>query len=276
MVGVDNLKAIDGPRALNYKQDAETLHLDKGAVVFAMATFEDLRRRTRQLAERMAKMTGVDESTAMNVLMYAKTLTPPNNPDVIDKVVFIAQLCTRFGMSSIFLINIIFESLKLKGCAYMKLEEYVRVICVFLTTDIEVKIDFVFRCYDIQRDGYLDFKEIYTLLTSSIILTSEEHDTEEQVKELIDLVMAMTDRNRDGKITPEEFSAYVHRDILFIELLGSVLPLESFVKEFMSLLQGKTPHNVSVFFAKERQLCLQEPPMPELGEKLYPVRLELP
>ncbi|GFR70160.1 EF-hand calcium-binding domain-containing protein 1 [Elysia marginata] len=132
-----------------------------------MATFDALRKRTKQLSERIVKLTGVEQSIAMNVIMYAKNLTPPSNPDVIDKVVFIAQLCTRFGMSSMFLIDIIFESLKVKGCAYMKLEEYVRMVCVFLTTDIEVKIDFVFRCYDIQRDGYLDFKEIYTLLTVS-------------------------------------------------------------------------------------------------------------
>ena len=56
------------------------------------------------------------------------------------------------------------SALKVKGSPHVKLEDYVRMICVFLTKDIAVKIDFVFRCYDIQRNGYLVTKEVHTLL----------------------------------------------------------------------------------------------------------------
>ena len=40
---------------------------------------------------------------------------------------------------------------------------------------------------------------------SSIIIGSDDHDSEDHVKELIELVMAMTDKNNDGIITFDEF-----------------------------------------------------------------------
>ncbi|GFS08677.1 EF-hand calcium-binding domain-containing protein 1 [Elysia marginata] len=208
--------------------------------------------------------------------MYAKTLAPPDHPDVIDKVVFIAQMCSRFGMSSMFLIDLIFESLKVKGCPYVKLEEYVRMICVFLTTDITIKINYVFRCYDSHRDGHLDYLTIHTLLTSSVITSSDDHDNEDHVRELFDLVLAMSDKNNDGAISLEEFSDLVHRDILCIELLGSVLPLPKPLNSFLVLIKGKPQHAVSFYFANERENCLQAPHLPPHEDGLYPVRLELP
>ncbi|GFR70166.1 EF-hand calcium-binding domain-containing protein 1 [Elysia marginata] len=105
---------------------------------------------------------------------------------------------------------------------------------------------------------------------------SEDHDYEDQVKELIDLVMVMTDQNNDGVITFEEFSEYVHHDILCIELLGSVLPRDCIISSFLPLIKEKPPHAVSLYFAHERHNSLQEPTMPPRRDKLYPVRLELP
>ncbi|RUS80507.1 hypothetical protein EGW08_011728 [Elysia chlorotica] len=194
-----------------------------------MATFDELRKRTKQMSERVAKATDVDEGTVMNVIMYAKNLTPAHRTDVIDKIVFISQLVTRFGMTSMFLIDLIFESVKVKGCSYTKLEDYVRMICVYLTRNVSVKVDYVFKVYDIQRDGYLDIKEIHTLLMSSVIFAYEDQESDDQIKELIDLVMASTDKNNDGIITLDEFRDYVNKDIMCLELLGPVLPLDHII-----------------------------------------------
>ncbi|KAK3777957.1 hypothetical protein RRG08_018278 [Elysia crispata] len=247
-----------------------------GGALFVMATFDELRKRTKQMSERVATMTGVKESLVLNIIMYAKNLAPTHHADVIDKVIFVAQLWYRFGITSIFHIDLIFESLKVKGSPHVKLEDYVRMICVFLTKDIAVKIDFVFRCYDIQRNGYLVTKEVHTLLKSSIIIGSDDHDSEDHVKELIELVMAMTDKNNDGIITFDEFKSYVKTDILCLELLGPVLPLEHFISSFVYLVIEKPPTDVDKLFARERQFCLQEPRIPSKRERLYPVRLEMP
>lgn len=241
-----------------------------------MASFRDLRKRTRFMSERVAQETGVDRKVVQNVIVYAKSLTLASDPDSIDKLVFIAQLCTRFGMTSKILIEHIFESLRTKGKAHVMLEDYVKMICVFLTHDLSVKIEYVFRCYDMQRDGFLDYKEAHALLMKSIILTSEEHDNDDQVKDLIEIVMNMTDLNNDSVISIEEFSAQVHRDALCLELLGSVLPSESFIRQFSSMVCEKPAHIVSQSFANEREFCLQEPIFPHVKEKLYPVLLELP
>ncbi|GFN95772.1 hypothetical protein PoB_002227800 [Plakobranchus ocellatus] len=107
-------------------------------------------------------------------------------------------------------------------------------------------------------------------------MSSDDVDNDEQVKELIDMVMALTDKNFDGVITREEFRDYVLQDFARFELLGKVLPLRSIVDEFIQVIKGKQPHAVSKIFAKERQYCLNEPYIPPKGDSLYPVALEMP
>lgn len=224
----------------------------------------------------MAKATGVEESLAMNVYLYAKNLTTPNQPNYIEKFVFIAQMWTRFGMTSKFLIDIIYESLKTKDFPGIVLDDYVHLVCVFLTKEIGPKIDYVFRCYDLKRDGHLDGKEIHTMLLSTLVTSSDDLDAEDHVKELMDLVMFKTDKNNDGIITFEEFSAFVRENILCIELLGSVLPLDKHILAFMRLIHDKTPHSVTLYFLEERRLCLNLPVIQQTEEKLFPVELEIP
>lgn len=241
-----------------------------------MATYKELVKRTRQMAERVAKATCVAEDLAMNVIVYAKKLTTYDKPDVIDKVVFTAQMSGRFGMSSMFLIKHIYGSLSSKGQIHIKLEDYVRLICIFLTKDLNVKIEYAFKCYDFQKDGMLNNKEAYTFLTSTVIFTGDESEGEENTRELIDLVMKMTDINSDGMISLEEFSRFVHDNQLCLELLGSVLPQRECVDAFLKLIQNKPVHALNTIFENERQVCLNEPLKSKRRDKYYPIMLELP
>ena len=54
-------------------------------------------------------MTGVKKSLVINVIHYAKQLPRPGNPDYIDELIFTAQMDTRFGITSKFHIQLIFE-----------------------------------------------------------------------------------------------------------------------------------------------------------------------
>ena len=48
-------------------------------------------------------------SMVSNVLVYAKQLAPPDNPELIDEKVFVAQMGLRFGITSRFHVQLMFE-----------------------------------------------------------------------------------------------------------------------------------------------------------------------
>ena len=50
----------------------------------------------------------------------------------------------------------------------MTLEDYVRLICIFLSPRLEMKIRYVFSVYDFKQDGFLDFGEITALLKARL------------------------------------------------------------------------------------------------------------
>ncbi|GFO11801.1 hypothetical protein PoB_003830600 [Plakobranchus ocellatus] len=74
-----------------------------------MPTFSELRKRSRQMVKNIVDHTGVDEAFAINVIQYARQLARKNNPDMIDELVFVAQLGLRFGITARFLVQLIFE-----------------------------------------------------------------------------------------------------------------------------------------------------------------------
>ncbi|GFN99826.1 EF-hand calcium-binding domain-containing protein 1 [Plakobranchus ocellatus] len=87
---------------------------------------------------------------------------------------------------------------------YVRLEDYVRLICIFYTSNTDLKVEYVFKVYDSQRKGAIDVAQMYKLLESSIILNHDDDPTI-QVKELIDIVILMMDTDHNGKIDLSEF-----------------------------------------------------------------------
>ncbi|GFN95775.1 hypothetical protein PoB_002228100 [Plakobranchus ocellatus] len=138
-----------------------------------MGTFEELRKRSKHLAERISIFTGVDEKLVMNIIMYAKALAPRDNHEVIDQLVFTAQMSSRFGLSSRFLINLTFESMKIKGTNYMHMEDYVKMICIFISKKSVLQVDFAFDVYDMNRADQLQTKDIHTLLMHPSVSADE-------------------------------------------------------------------------------------------------------
>lgn len=240
-----------------------------------MATFDEMRRLTSTLAKEVSDLTGVKISLVVNVIQYSRQLIDPVNPDVIDELVFIAQMGHRFGITSLFHIKLMFDAVRIKDTKLIRLEEYVKVICIFYSQKLDVKIDFVFSVYDFYHDKHISQKEMMALLKTSIV-SSGEDDPEESLKELIDMVMLEFDIDRDGLISLEEFRCLVHKNKLYMQLLGQVLPHKTIINKFMDSLKNKTPLAVKNLFLYERTDCLFVPRRMRPMDALYPVILDLP
>ncbi|KAK3800521.1 hypothetical protein RRG08_048726 [Elysia crispata] len=240
-----------------------------------MSTFNELRKKTNAMAQEISSFTDVKKSLVINVIHYAKQLPRPGNPDYIDELIFTAQMDTRFGITSKFHIQLIFEAVRDKTSKHVRIEDFVKMVCIFYSKNLSVKVDFVFSVYDYGGDGEIQMHEMHMLLKTTIVSVGDE-EPEEQLKELIDIVIGLMDTHQDGKISLEEFRDYVRNDILYIEMLGPVLPLDHVMERFMDILKHRTPHAVRDYFCNERSICLHEPFQKSLLNDLYPIPLEMP
>ncbi|RUS82859.1 hypothetical protein EGW08_009381 [Elysia chlorotica] len=145
-------------------------------------------------------MAGVKKSLVLNVIYYAKQLPRPGSPDYIDELIFTAQMAARFGITSKFHIQLIFGGMvsmskfhiqlifgavREKTSKFVKLENFVKLVCIFYTKNLALKVDFV------------------------------------------------NERFRSNCKNPRLASTrdYVRNDILYIQMLGQVLPLEHVMEE---------------------------------------------
>ncbi|RUS69734.1 hypothetical protein EGW08_022501 [Elysia chlorotica] len=234
-----------------------------------MATYDEIRKKTSALAAKLSSATGIAKSTVMNIIMYAKCLQCPTKPDVIEDLVFLAQMGLRFGITSRYHLQLMLEATRPPRSQYIHLEDYVKVICIFLCSDLDVRINFVFEVYNFTNSGFIQIQDITQLLKNSIHTMSDE-DANEQLKEMIEMLVSVIDSNADNLLSLEEFRAFVKKNILCLELFGKILPDPAILKSFRFIMENKAPSKIRDYFQHERTRCLGEPETKEKDNALYP------
>jgi hypothetical protein len=63
-----------------------------------------------------------------------------------------------------------------------------------------------------------------------------DEDPDEGVKDLVELVLRKLDRDRDGKISLQDFQTAVREESLLMEAFGQCLPTGSACRSFMATL----------------------------------------
>ncbi|KAH9488341.1 hypothetical protein Btru_063746 [Bulinus truncatus] len=245
-----------------------------------MTSFKRIMEHCEKQINKLAENSGLKRWLVENVIQYANQMTK-NKSNEVDYLIFMAQMSRQFDINSSVMIQSMYETLKKSKAQYMTVEEYARCICLFLGDDIDAKVEYVFRVYDLNHDGGVEWHELYTLLRPCIVHTEvtedNDNDTEESLRELIDMVLKVTDLDMNGVINLDEFRKLVKTNILYLQLLGPCLPSENSVLNFRNKLTGKTPFQVSQYFSEERMFSLSElQDNTSYKEQLYPIKLELP
>lgn len=82
--------------------------------------------------------------------------------------------------------------------------EFVQALSVFCSTDQaqkDAKIQFAFRIYDVGNDGYISNGDLYRIL--KIMVGDNLNDI--QLQQLVDRTILQADKDKDGKLSLEEF-----------------------------------------------------------------------
>jgi len=88
-------------------------------------------------------------------------------------------------------------------------KEFVNGLAMFVASnsDREQKLQFLFSVYDLDGDGLIGNAELYTVLKMMVGNNLKDH----QLQQMVDKTIRALDRDQDGKINFEEFSAIVEK-----------------------------------------------------------------
>lgn len=104
---------------------------------------------------------------------------------------------------------------------------------LFLRGTIEEKIEYGFKVYtSVSMKPYLSRRSIWHLLVHSLIRESDED--EEEVRDMVDMIIAKMDVDRDGVISFEDYRCTVMKNPFMLEVFGQILPTRLSFYAFLS------------------------------------------
>ncbi|XP_015587745.1 EF-hand calcium-binding domain-containing protein 1 [Cephus cinctus] len=119
----------------------------------------------------------------------------------------------------------------------IRLEPWIMGLDVFLRGSLRERMEFCFRVYDLNGDGYITKDEMFQLLKNCLIKQPGEEDPDEGVRDLSELALKKLDVDHDGKVSFEDYELAIKEEPLLLEAFGQCLPTEESSTAFLTTLQ---------------------------------------
>ncbi|CAH1102504.1 unnamed protein product [Psylliodes chrysocephalus] len=164
---------------------------------------------------------------------------PPTVSEGIDRTVFREVLHNTFDiMTETIVMDRIFCVWDKHNCGLITIENWLKGLSLFLKGNIQDQILYCFAVYDLNADGFLTKDEMFQLLRNCLIKHPQEEDPDESVKDLVDIVIRKIDKDKDGKVSLEDYQKTVEEEPLLLEAFGKCLPSEESKMTFLTTLKA--------------------------------------
>jgi predicted ferric reductase/Ca2+-binding EF-hand superfamily protein len=120
-----------------------------------------------------------------------------------------AALQRALGMRSAYLAQRVFARFDANGDGRISREEFLAGVRALILGSEDEKLRFAFALHDVDDDGFLGPQDVYRMVALSLAEDDLEGRASQPPDDLAHAVMASADRDRDGKISRDEFAAAV-------------------------------------------------------------------
>ncbi|XP_015436128.1 PREDICTED: EF-hand calcium-binding domain-containing protein 1 [Dufourea novaeangliae] len=119
----------------------------------------------------------------------------------------------------------------------VRLEPWIMGLDLYLRGSLREKIEFCFKVYDLNNDGFITKDEIFLLFKNCLMKQPGEEDPDEAVRDLSELALKKLDVDRDGKISFQDYKVAVTEEPLLLEAFGQCLATEENCARILATLQ---------------------------------------
>ncbi|XP_013774844.1 frequenin-1-like [Limulus polyphemus] len=105
----------------------------------------------------------------------------------------------------------------------IEFEEFIRALSVTSRGNLDEKLVWAFKLYDVDNDGYITREEMYSIVDAiyQMMGSKAQPETEEDnPKRRVDKIFEQLDKNQDNKLSMEEFREGSKQDPKIVQALS--------------------------------------------------------
>ncbi|CAL7939811.1 unnamed protein product [Xylocopa violacea] len=213
---------------------------------YMMKLTESLKRKTRfswseldSLCKLYKKLINSGQQQVGQSVIIGRRPQPNQTIEGIDRTIFRELLHNTFRViTEVALVERIFCCWDRENEGIIRLEPWVMGLDLYLRGSLREKIEFCFKVYDLNNDGFITKDEIFQLFKNCLMKQPGEEDPDEAVKDLSELALKKLDVDRDGKISFLDYKVAVTEEPLLLEAFGQCLATDETCASILATLQS--------------------------------------
>ncbi|XP_017761801.1 PREDICTED: EF-hand calcium-binding domain-containing protein 1-like [Eufriesea mexicana] len=207
---------------------------------------ESLKRKTRfswseldNLCKLYKKLTSSGQQQVGQSVIIGRRPQANQAIEGIDRSIFRDLLHNTFKViTEDALVERIFCCWDRENEGVIRLEPWVIGLDLYLRGSLREKIEFCFKVYDLNNDGFITKDEIFQLFKNCLMKQPGEEDPDEAVKDLSELALKKLDVDRDGKISFQDYKVAVTEEPLLLEAFGQCLSTDENCASILATLRS--------------------------------------
>ncbi|XP_076314945.1 frequenin-1-like [Tachypleus tridentatus] len=108
----------------------------------------------------------------------------------------------------------------------IEFEEFIKALSVTSRGNLDEKLVWAFKLYDVDNDGYITREEMYSIVDAiyEMLGNQGKEEVEESPRHRVDRIFEQLDKNHDNKLTIDEFKEGSRHDPKIVQALSLYTP----------------------------------------------------